>query len=181
MTIAFSLTMRANHLFLSGEITPVEINRVREAAVEPLERIYNFAPVHWRLRGKMLTGKFREFYENRAVWRNPRSRSRTRHGSRPRASLAPPASMLFGFLAWSSAFKARRAHDIGCFLRQNQSGDGRWRTLAASWRSQWAVEEVNGNGTPAERALGGSSRMEQGSHGEGSGQRQANLTSQSEE
>ena len=43
------------------------------------------------------------------------------------ASAFPRSSgfYLFGFLAWSSAFKARRTHDIGCFLRQNQSGDGR--------------------------------------------------------
>jgi len=47
MIIAFSLTMRTNYLFLPGEITPVEINRVREAVVEPLERVYNFVPLHW--------------------------------------------------------------------------------------------------------------------------------------
>jgi hypothetical protein len=48
MITGFASTMRPVYLFLPGEITPMEINRVREAVVKPLERVYNFAPVHWR-------------------------------------------------------------------------------------------------------------------------------------
>jgi hypothetical protein len=48
MISGFVLTMRTDYLFLPGEITPVEINRVGEAVVEPLERVYNLVPVHWR-------------------------------------------------------------------------------------------------------------------------------------
>ena len=56
------------------------------------------------------------------------------------ASAFPRSSgfYLFGFLAWSSAFKARRTHDIGCFLRQNQSGEcgEHWRLPGGAMRTR---------------------------------------------
>jgi hypothetical protein len=47
MISGFVETMMTDYLFLPGEVTPMQINRVGEVVVEPLEHVYNFAPVHW--------------------------------------------------------------------------------------------------------------------------------------
>jgi hypothetical protein len=46
MISSFAETMMTDYLFLPGEITPMQINRVGEVVVEPLECPYNFAPRH---------------------------------------------------------------------------------------------------------------------------------------
>jgi hypothetical protein len=43
---SFVRMIMTDYRFLPGEVTPMQINRVGEVIVEPLERVYNFAPVH---------------------------------------------------------------------------------------------------------------------------------------